>query len=263
MTATHPIRFSPEPRIAFPPPRRAPAPGGRRRRALRPRRAAAAIRRTPPSTRSSPWAWSCRARAEAAVDGAADRGRGGRARPAARRRHLAVRPDGRRGPGDRREQAPEPGDRGGRRGAPRGRGARGRARRPQRAAAPARALVSRRRLDGGPGDPRRHDRQQFVRVALDRLRLHGPPRRAPSTRAGGWHARAIRPGGGDRAPGDPRDLGARSRTLGAREGRDRGAVPQGVAARGGLQPRLPRARRARTSPSSSWAARAPWRGSSA
>ena len=97
-----------------------------------------------------------------------DRGRGGRSDPAARRRHLAVRPDGRRGAGHRPHQVSEP-RAAGRPGSPaRRRAARHRARSPERAAAQARPVVSGRCLDQRAGDDRRHDRQQLVRLALDR-----------------------------------------------------------------------------------------------
>ena len=64
--------------------------------------------------------------------GDADRGRGGRGDPAARRRHLAVRPDRGRGAGDRRQQVPQSHGRARCRGAARGRGARNGARHAQR-----------------------------------------------------------------------------------------------------------------------------------
>ena len=71
------------------------------------RAAAAATRPTPRSTRSSRSAWSCRAprtTSRAALAIARERRR---ADPAARRRHLAVRPDGRRGAGHRPQQVPD------------------------------------------------------------------------------------------------------------------------------------------------------------
>ena len=69
-------------------------------------------------------------------------------------------------------------------------------------------------------------------VALDRLRLHGPPRRGHRRVPRRRDARPLRAGGGDRASRDPGAVGTRGGALGAREGRDRGAVPEGVAARG-------------------------------
>ena len=71
------------------------------------RRAAAAMRPTPRSTRSCRSAWCCRAtprRAITAMQIALDAGVAVLPRGA---RHLAVRPDGRRRPGDRRQQVPE------------------------------------------------------------------------------------------------------------------------------------------------------------
>ena len=62
---------------------------------------------------------------------------------------------------------------------------------------------------------------------------------------------------------DSRHVGAAAAALGAREGRDRGALPEGVApCRRATTSICLAPARARTSPSSSWAARARWRGSS-
>ena len=51
-----------------------------------------------------------------------------------------------------------------------------------------------RRLDRRAGDARRHDRQQLLRLALDRLRLHGAPRRGHRRLPRRRHARALRAG---------------------------------------------------------------------
>ena len=116
----------------------------------------------------------------------------GRARPAARRRHLAMRPDGRRGAGRRRQQAFQPDRRPGSRGAP----GHGRTRRSPRPAQPgagaAWADVSGRRLDIQPGDDRRHDRQQQLRRAVHRARHHVRQRRRDRRDPGRRHGDAFR-----------------------------------------------------------------------
>ena len=104
-----------------------------------------------------------------------------RARPegagaAARRRHQPMRPGHRRRAGDRQQQVFPPHPRAGCR-TPHRRGRAGPgARSSERRAEAARPLVSGRCLDQRPGDPRRHGRQQFLRLALDRLRQHGAQR---------------------------------------------------------------------------------------
>ena len=114
---------------------------------------------------------------EAARAAIAHRGRGGRPDPAARRGHLAVRPDGRRGAGHRPHQVPQP------RAARSTRKAGAPWSQPgvvldhaERAAAQARPVVPGRRLDQRAGDDRRHGGQQLLRLALDRLRQHGAQR---------------------------------------------------------------------------------------
>ncbi len=59
----------------------------------------------------------------------------------------------------------------------------------------ARAVVSRRRVDGEPGDHRRHDGQQFLRHALDPLRHHARQRAGHRRDPGGRQRGAVRRGG--------------------------------------------------------------------
>ena len=155
---------------------------------------AAATRPTPRSTRSSRSAWWCRADEQDVAAALQIARGGGRAGAAARRRHLAVRPDRRRGAGDRLSAKHLNGivafDA---RGAHRVGRARHRARPAERAAEAARAVVSGRCLDQRAGDPRRHGRQQLLRLALDPLRQHGRTTCAPSTRAGRRRRHALRP----------------------------------------------------------------------
>ena len=149
---------------------------------MRPR--AGAIRPTPRSTRSSRSASSCRA-TRPTSRWSLDVARDARAAdPAARRRHLAMRPDGGRRAGRRCLQVPARG-RGLRQGARRGDGAaRRRARPAQRLAEAARPLVSGRRVDLGAVHAGRHGGQQFLRQPLDPLRQHGAQRRRDRRHAG-------------------------------------------------------------------------------
>ena len=157
-------------------------------------------------------------------------------------RHLAVRPDRRRGAGDRLHQAPEQGRR----------LRQGRARRSR--CSPASCSISStrgckphglwypgRRLDQRAGDARRHGRQQLVRLALDPLRQHGAQRARASTRCSPT-ARAARFGkrpGRPREPAVPRaSLDKVARASPSREaGRDRAPLPEGAAPGRRLQPR--------------------------
>ena len=87
-----------------------------------------------------------------------------------------IRPDHWRRAGHRQQQVFPPHPHAGCR-SPHRRGRAGRgARSTERRAEAARPLVSGRCLDQRPGDPRRHGRQQFLRLALDRLRQHGAQR---------------------------------------------------------------------------------------
>ena len=156
----------------------------------------------------------------------------------ARRRHVAMRPDGRAGAGRRRREIPARGG-GLRQGAGRGHRAAGRRARPaERLAEAARPVVPGRRLDLGTVHPGRHGRQQFLRQPLDPLRQHGAQRRLDRRHPGERAARALRrrPAGGHGAGG----AGARRSGGGAglrRAGRDRVHVPQGSATGRRLQPR--------------------------
>ena len=106
----------------------------------------------------------------------------GRAGVAARRRHLAMRPDRRPRARRRLQQIHGRGRRARCRGAARPGAARRRHGAAQRAAAPAQTVVPGRCLDRRPRDDRRHDRQQQLRLALDPLRQHGAQRARRSTR---------------------------------------------------------------------------------
>ena len=139
---------------------------------------------------------------------------------AARRRQLAVRPDGRRGAGrsttasistassrfDRDAMTVD------------GRAGR-RARSAQRVAEAARPLVSGRRQHVGAVHARRHGRQQLLRLALDRLRQHGAQRARASTRCSPT-AREARFGPEARDAAAAR-RGARARSHGCRRSRVR------------------------------------------
>ena len=172
---------------------------------------------------------------------AADRGRGRRSGPAARRGQLAMRPDGGRCARHRPQQIPRQHRFLRQGGCHRSGAARGRARRPQRAAAAARAVVPGGRVHERAGDARRHGRQQLLRFALDPLRQHGAQRarhrraarrrqRAPLGRGAGRCFAAF----GRRALCRACEEGARHRGAGSR--RNRGALAEGAAARAGLQP---------------------------
>ena len=143
---------------------------------------AGATRPTPRSIRSMPLGvvvprTSTRRRAALGA-----RARGGRARAAARRRHLAVRPDGQRGARRRLHETARTSARARCRSAAlRGR-ARHRARRAQPAAEAARAVLPGRHLDRQPRHDRRHGRQQFLRRALAALRHDARQRARRSTR---------------------------------------------------------------------------------
>ncbi len=177
------------------------------------------------------------------ADRARDRPRARRAGAAARRRHEPVRPDDRRGAGHRHHQAPAQRRRRRRR-APRRDGRAGPGSRPpQRAAEAARPLVPGRRLDQRAGDDRRHGRQQLVRLALDRLRQHGPQRARHRHAARRRRRRLVRADEGRERP-RRRDRRLRARPRAQEPRRDRGALAEGAAPRRRLQPRhLPSAER--------------------
>ncbi len=172
------------------------------------------------------------------------RARPARAAAAARRRHLAVRPDHGRGAGHRHQQAPAQRARL-RRGRADGRGrARHRARPPERAAEAARPVVPGRRVDQRAGHARRHGRQQLLRQPQHRLRQHGAQRGRHRGLAGRRPAAVVRAARGA-GPGRTRDRRLRARPGRAAARRDRGALAEGDAPRGRLQPRhLPPAERA-------------------
>ena len=117
------------------------------------------------------------------------------------------------------------------------------ARSSERRAEAARPVVPGRRLDQRPGDPRRHGRQQFLRLALDRLRQHGAQRAGHRRLAVRRQRAVVRPGAG---------LGAREREIAAfvrglaeaPTRRDRGALAEGAAPGRRLQPRHLPSRRA-------------------
>ncbi len=102
-----------------------------------------------------------------------DRARGGGAGPAARRRHLAMRPDRRPRARHRLQQISRPGGCGRCRGAAGAGRAGGGARPAQPALAQEQAVLPGRPVDGEPCHDRRHDRQQQLRLALVALRQHG------------------------------------------------------------------------------------------
>ena len=120
-----------------------------------------------------------------------------------------MRADGRGGAGHRRQQAPRRDRRGRPRRADRHHRARRGARPAERRAAPARAVVPRRRQHVGAGDDRRHGRQQFLRLALDPLRQYGPQRRGDRRAAGRRHRGTLRRLGGDGRRADTRALADR------------------------------------------------------
>ena len=120
--------------------------------------------------------------------------RGRRERAAARRRHLAVRPD-RECLAGHRLLAPSRPCAGARRARPALHGrAWHRARRAQSPAASARAVVSGRHLHRLARHHRRHGRQQFLRRALAALRQHPRERARDRRGAGGRRACAFRSG---------------------------------------------------------------------
>ena len=112
----------------------------------------------------------------------------------ARRGQLAVRADGGRSARRRSQQAPRRRRRVRSRRAHRDRRAGHRARRAERVAEAARPVVPGRRQHLGAGDARRHGRQQFVRLALDRLRQHGAQRARDRRAARRRHRGALRHG---------------------------------------------------------------------
>ena len=120
-------------------------------------------------------------------------------------------------------------------------GGAGRRSRPaQRVPEAARTVVPGRRQHVGAGDARRHGRQQFLRLALDRLRQHGAQRardrRDPVRRDRG----ALRPRARDgrrRRRGSRELLRGLARDRRARARRDRAQRAEGAAARRRLQHR--------------------------
>ena len=150
-----------------------------------------------------------------------------------------MRAGGGRGAAHRPYQIPEPRHRSRWRASdrPAGRGARP----AERAAAAEGPVVPGRRLDQRAGHARRHGGQQFLRLALDRLRQHGAQR----ARYRGLHRlrRALDVWSDERS-GRPADLPGVCRQakepVPARAGRDRGALPEALAQGGGLQPGPPR-----------------------
>ncbi len=164
------------------------------------------------------------------------RARARRAGAGARRGHEPVRPDDRCRARRRHQQASAPGDRGRSRAAHGDGRARRRARSAQRAAEAARPLVSGRRLDQRAGDDRRHGRQQLVRLALDRVRQHGP-QRAQHPRADGRRRRGRFRRGRWRDRPRRRDRRLRPRARPPSSRRDRSALAEGAAPGRRLQPR--------------------------
>ena len=168
----------------------------------------------------------------------AHRARAEGAGAAARRRHLPVRPDHRRRAGDRQQQVSPP-------------HARARCRRRTVVVEPgvvldhlnaelqaARPLVSGRCLDQRPGDPRRHGRQQFLRLALDRLRQHGAQRAGASS--AGCRTAALVASGRCRMRARGAEIAGfvdELRAIASAARRDRGALAQGAAPGRRLQPR--------------------------
>ncbi len=115
----------------------------------------------------------------------------------------------------------------------------------------ARAVVPGRRQHVGAGDARRHGRQQFLRLALDRLRQHGAQRARDRRHALRRHRGALRPRARDgRGAAARRRAPARAaRDRRARARRDRAQRAEGPAARRRLQHRrLLRAERAAVHP---------------
>ena len=167
--------------------------------------------------------------------------------PPARRRHLAVRADRRRGGGRRHQQISRSGDRLRRRVAPRHGSARHRARPPQFVAQAEGALLSRRRVAGQPGHDRRHDRQQLVRLALHPLRQHGAQRARDQRDSRGRDRGPVRRGvGQSRGIHGRRSLlrsdPAHARAWRPRSRRDRAPFPGAAQTGRRVQHRHPRAR---------------------
>ncbi len=119
---------------------------------------------------------------------------GGGADPAARRRHLAMRPDRGARAGDRLQQVSGPSGRDRCRSAPRPGRAGGRSRPVEPPAATAQAVLSGRSVDREPCHDRRHDREQQLRCALAALRHHGAQCARHRRGAGGRHGRPLRRG---------------------------------------------------------------------
>ena len=193
--------------------------------------------------------------------GAGDRARGGRAGAAARRRHLAMRPDGGARAGDRLQQAPARHPRVDPEARTASGGARRRAGSAERRAAPARAVLPGRSLDREPRDDRRHGRQQQLRLALDPLRQHGRTTCARSTRssptapqrASAW-CPAI--SATMRCPSGYRELVQRHARAAPPRGRgDRRAVPEAAAPGRRLQHRHASIARPATTWRTCWSAR--------
>ena len=218
--------------------RGAPVPRGRGRRAVR-RRVARPLRDRrvdlPDRAGRRTGAEERRRRAH----GDRDLPRAGRAGAPARRRQLAVRADRRRRAGDRLQQAPRAHQRFRPRSDDGVGGARRGPRPAQRVPEAARPVVPGRCQHVGAGDARRHGRQQFLRLALDRLRQHGAQRardrRGPVRRHRGAFRPRARDGGGAPAHCRAPARAARDRRAGA--GRDRAQRAEGAAARRRLQHR--------------------------
>ena len=180
-----------------------------------------------------------------------DRPRGRGAGVAARRRHLAMRPDRRPRARHRLQPAHGPGRLGRCRGAA-GAGRAGCGPRPaEPPAAATQAVLSGRSLDREPRHDRRHDRQQQLRLALAALRQHGAQRARRSTRCsptGRAHGSARCPAisrpmqtRDARALSRPRPPDARSAP--ARSRRNRARFPQVLRRVGGYNIDFDRRRR--------------------
>ena len=114
------------------------------------------------------------------------------------------------------------------------------ARRLERAAEAARAMVPGRRFDECPGHPRRHGRQQLLRLAQPGLRQHGAQRARPRRLAERRQRGLVRAGLGAGGQGS-RHRRFRARARGHASRRDRDALAEGAAPRRRLQPRHLRA----------------------
>ena len=153
-----------------------------------------------------------------------------------RRRHQPVRTDGRRGAHHRLQQAPAAHSRGGSRRRRRRSRAGPRSRCAQCRLEPTRVVVSRRRLDRRASHTRRNGGQQFVRLALDRLRQHGAQRARSRRVVVGRCAGGARAGASARGP-RRKDRRLRARPRGEPRPSHRRSLAQGAAPRGRLQPR--------------------------